>query len=221
MGIAERRAREREELRAKILDAASRLFVEEGFANVSLRKIADRIEYSPATIYLYFKDKEDLLTSLCWDTFTHLKNKLEEFEGTIDEPLTRLRAGLRSYIDFGLEHPNHYLLTFCTPHEFYQVTEETPGFEQTNRVGLETFDCLRRALSACRANGQIDFDDLETTAQVIWTFIHGTTSLMITSYGDPHFPWVEKERIIETSLDTLLRGLGARTRKPVLIGSKN
>jgi len=69
MGVQERRAREKKELRQEILDAARDLFVREGFENVSMRKIAEKIEYSPTTIYLYFQDKADLLDCICEETF--------------------------------------------------------------------------------------------------------------------------------------------------------
>jgi AcrR family transcriptional regulator len=206
MGVAERRAREKEALRSKILDAASQLFVEEGVPSVSVRKIADRIEYSPATIYLYFRDKNDLLASLCRETFNGLKEELLRLEQEETDQLRQLRRGLRFYIDFGLEHPHHYILTFGTPHGTYDM-EKAPEFLEANKVGLETFDCLRRSLERCRATGLLRFDDLEATAQVVWTFIHGTTSLLILYHSDPHFPWVTKEQLIETGLDMILKSL--------------
>jgi AcrR family transcriptional regulator len=206
MGVAERRAREKEALRSKILDAASQLFVEEGVPSVSVRKIADRIEYSPATIYLYFRDKNDLLASLCRETFSGLKEELLRLEQEETDQLRQLRRGLRFYIDFGLEHPQHYILTFGTPHGTYDI-EKAPEFLEANKVGLETFDCLRRSLERCRTAGLLKFDDLEATAQVVWTFIHGTTSLLILYHTDPHFPWVTKERLIETGLDMILKSL--------------
>jgi len=206
MGTAERRAREKEQLRSRILDAASELFIQEGFSNVSLRKIAEKIEYSPATIYLYFRDKNDLLASLCRDTFTRLRDELLRIENEEGDPVSLLRRGLRFYIDFGLQHPHHYILTFGTPSGTYDI-EKAPEFLEANRVGLENFDCLRRALERCRSSGLLKFDDLEATAQVIWTFIHGTTSLLILCHSDPHFPWVTKEQLIETGLDMILRSL--------------
>lgn len=204
MGVTERRAREKEELRQKILDAAGQLFVEEGLASVSIRKIADRIEYSPATIYLYFKDKTDLFSSLCWETFSGLKAELDCLEQQQTDPILGLRKGLRSYIDFGIAHPNHYLLTFCTPIDSTEK-ENTEDFQETNRVAMETFDHLRRALERCRQSGRLAFEDLETTSQVVWTFIHGTTSLLILR--DPHFPWVPQEQLIESSLDMIIQSL--------------
>jgi AcrR family transcriptional regulator len=206
MGVAERRAREKEALRSKILDAAGQLFIEEGVPSVSVRKIADRIEYSPATIYLYFRDKNDLLASLCRETFNGLKEELLRLEQEETDQLRQLRRGLRFYIDFGLEHPHHYILTFGTPHGTYDM-EKAPEFLEANKVGLETFDCLRRSLERCRATGLLRFDDLEATAQVVWTFIHGTTSLLILYHSDPHFPWVTKEQLIETGLDMILKSL--------------
>ncbi|MBI3209704.1 MAG: TetR/AcrR family transcriptional regulator [Candidatus Solibacter usitatus] len=207
MGISERRARDREMLRGKILDAAGQLFVREGVASVSLRKIADKIEYSPATIYLYFRDKNELFTSLCQETFVPLKAELERLEQEVSDPLQALRDGLRFYIEFGLEHPHHYVLTFCTPKREFKDLENAPNFQETNQTGLETFDCLRRSLVRCRDRGLLEFGDLEATSQSVWMSIHGTTSLLISAHGNPHFPWVEKETLIRTSIDLVMRGL--------------
>ena len=91
MGVKERRARERAQLRQQILSAARELFVNEGYENVSMRKIANKIEYSPTTIYLYFKDKADLLDSVCKETLLNLLNTLEELKSDISDPVETLR----------------------------------------------------------------------------------------------------------------------------------
>ena len=93
MGVQERRAREKKELRQGILDAAREMFVRDGFENVSMRKIAEKIEYSPTTIYLYFQDKADLLDCLCEETFAKLLKKQNILDQTIADPLERLRRG--------------------------------------------------------------------------------------------------------------------------------
>src|SRR6266704_2957044 len=69
MGIKERQERDREAVRRAILDAARELFVAEGFRNVSIRKIAERIEYSPAAIYSYFPSKDDIFFALAEEGF--------------------------------------------------------------------------------------------------------------------------------------------------------
>jgi AcrR family transcriptional regulator len=208
MGILERRSREKEALRSKILEAAGQLIVEEGIQNVSIRRIADRIEYSPSTIYLYFKDKGDLISAICESVFQELSSRLDEIERTASDPLESLRRGLRCYIDFGVEHRNHYLVTFCLPRA-KEVESSTHEYERIIACGCRTFDSLRRALKHCVDAGFFYLPDIEATGQALWTQIHGTTSLLITSYGQPGFPWVEREKLIETGLDMILAGLGA------------
>ena len=105
MGSIERRERQKENLRREILDAAREMFIDEGYEAVSMRKIANRIEYSPTTIYLYFKDKSELFNQLCEETFAQLAQRLENLHRKHSDPLDYLRAGLRCYIDFGLKNP--------------------------------------------------------------------------------------------------------------------
>jgi AcrR family transcriptional regulator len=68
MGVQERRARQKEGVREEILDAARTLFVKEGYEHVSMRKIAEKVEYAPGTIYLYFRDKAEILDRICEET---------------------------------------------------------------------------------------------------------------------------------------------------------
>src|SRR5215470_8356879 len=112
MGVIERKAREREELKQQILDAVWELFVREGYENVSMRKIADKIEYSPTSIYTYFKDKDEILDCLCEETFLHLhKHKLATVHQMENDTLESLKKKMETYIRFGLEHPDHYIVT--------------------------------------------------------------------------------------------------------------
>src|SRR5207247_4153004 len=104
MGVQERKARQKENLRQEILDAARELFVREGIENVSIRKIAERIEYSPGTIYLYFNDKAEILQTLCQETFSKLQQKMQAIKDDTADTLGSLRRGMRTYIEFGLEN---------------------------------------------------------------------------------------------------------------------
>src|SRR5438128_3863248 len=83
MGIIERRERERGEVRRKILDAAHDLFAREGYDRVTMRRIADAIEYSPTTIYNHFEDKDDLVQSLCEEDFARLLGALQAQEAPV------------------------------------------------------------------------------------------------------------------------------------------
>ena len=114
MSSKQRRAREKEGLREEILDAARTLFVKDGYQSVSIRKIADKIEYAPGTIYLYFRDKSEILDRICEETFAKLIVRMQAIEHDTAAPLDKLRRGLRTYIQFGLDNPNHYICLLYT-----------------------------------------------------------------------------------------------------------
>lgn len=198
MGVQERKARERQELRQEILDAARYLFAEQGYEAVSMRKIADRIEYSPTTIYLYFKDKADLFDCLCAETFEKLIVQLESIPD--GDPVEGLRAGLRGYIDFGVAHPAHYRVTFMTP-----VIGPCPSEGQSrSETGEKAFACLRNSVAACVSAGRFRVIDIEVASQAIWAATHGVTSLLIT-HGECE--WLNREALVSSLLDTLIGGL--------------
>src|SRR4030042_5336268 len=112
MGLRERKERNKQNLRQAILDAAQELFVQNGYVNVSMRKIADKIEYSPTTIYLYFKNKHGIFEALMEDYFTRLKHAFDSSKNEKRDLLTSMKNDMRTYILFGLENPNYYRLAF-------------------------------------------------------------------------------------------------------------
>src|ERR1700739_2308856 len=115
MGVKERREREKSETRGKILDAARELFVSEGYEGVSMRKVAEKIEYSPTAIYVHFADKNELFHELCRQDFARLMEVMKSAEMSSD-PVEQLRQIGRNYVAFGVNFPNHYIFMFMTPH---------------------------------------------------------------------------------------------------------
>ncbi|MFM0604472.1 TetR/AcrR family transcriptional regulator [Paraburkholderia sediminicola] len=111
MGIVERKNRQKQALRERILDAARRIVMREGFAALSMRKIADAIEYSPATLYLHFASRDEIVQALCAEGYAQL---LETFVplAQIADPAERLKALGRAYVAFGVAHPETYRLIF-------------------------------------------------------------------------------------------------------------
>jgi AcrR family transcriptional regulator len=203
MGIKERREREQEDLRQKILDAASELFAQDGYENVSMRKIADKIEYSPTTIYLYFKDKNDLLNQICEETFANLIKDWQKIENKTDDHLTALTKSMRAYVEFGLKYPNHYEVTFINPIADYLGEDEHP-FEGS--MGQKAFENLAAQVAKAMENGQIKRADVATTSQLIWAMGHGIVSLL-NSHKD--FPFVSKKALIEGSIEMIFNGIKA------------
>jgi AcrR family transcriptional regulator len=195
MGVQERRLREKQGIRDEILEAARTLFVKEGYENVSIRKIAEKIEYSPGTIYLYFNDKAEILAQISEETFSRLERKLTAIngeEGT--DPLDRLKRGLRAYIEFGLENPNHYVITFVQ------------GAIQCSS-GARCFGELMTGVGRAIEAGLINGEDSVEISQALWAGSHGLTALLITC---SEFPFVERERLVERMLDILIEGVRKR-----------
>lgn len=201
MGLKERREREKENLRQEILDAASEMFATEGYANVSMRKIADQIEYSPTTIYLYFKDKNDLLNQICEDTFGKLYAVVSNIQDESTTALECLQQGIRAYIEFGLAHPHHYEVTFITPIMDY-LGEEIHPFEGS--MGERTFGFLRSQVALCVAEESLKKGDVDAMSQTVWAAMHGLTSLLI-SHTD--FPFAAKEKLIECLTEMIINGM--------------
>jgi AcrR family transcriptional regulator len=201
MGVAERKARDKEQLKRQILDAARELFVREGYENVSMRKIAEKIEYSPATIYTYFEDKDEILDSLCEETFRRLQHKLSALQERQGDALELLKRGMETYIRFGLEHPDHYIVTFILKNPRYERPEGCKT--RKGRAGQECFNDMRNAVRRCMEEGRIKNADLEETSQALWAGIHGLTALLITQ---PGFPFVKHQRLIKRVIEILLRG---------------
>src|SRR5664279_4726542 len=111
MGTAERKAKEKLTMRRLILQAAMKLFIREGYENISLRHIAKKIDYSPAAIYLYFKDKNEILHALHTAGFEMLYERQQDVF-SIDDPLERLQKHGEVYVRFALENPEYYDLMF-------------------------------------------------------------------------------------------------------------
>ena len=201
MGIAERREREKESLRQEIIDAARDIFVSEGYDKLSMRKVAERIEYSPTTIYLYFEDKSALLREVCEEAFYKLGDAIRKAKKTGRTPLEVLRKGLVGYIEFGLAHPHHYEVAFISPKD--KIFGEG-DYEFEGSAGQQAFSLLSESVAECMASGDIRKGDVATTAQTIWAGIHGITSLLIMH---EQFPFVERKKLINSVVDTTIRGL--------------
>jgi AcrR family transcriptional regulator len=125
MGIKERQDRERVAVRHAILDAARDLFVSEGYRNVSIRKIAERIAYSPAAIYSYFPSKDDIFFALAEEGFRRLDGKVRSVPH-VDDPLEQMRASWWAYYEFSKEQPEFFQLMFVD-RSVPQITEGWAG----------------------------------------------------------------------------------------------
>ncbi|MDX2088837.1 MAG: TetR/AcrR family transcriptional regulator [Kofleriaceae bacterium] len=201
MGTADRIERERLAKRARILDAARELFVERGIEAVTLREIAQRIEYSTTAIYVQFKDKQDLVEQMVREDFATFVAALATV-ATRPDPLERLWRLGEAYVAFALANPHHYRLLFMTPHP----PEPHPEHEPT---GIEGYQLLLRTVTDCIDTGLFrpEVTDPHATAQGIWAATHGLVALLIAMGQLPKFHWRSADTLLATALGAMLRGL--------------
>jgi AcrR family transcriptional regulator len=174
MGINERKERDKLEMQKLILDTAMKLFVEEGFQNVSIRRIAEKIEYSPATIYLYFKDKDDILYALHNAAFEELYKHQQEIL-SIKDPRKRLQKHGEAYIRFGMEHPEYYNLMFIMRSPVRKL-EDGKEWE----VGLRSYELLKQNVQNCIDAGVFNRKtDVNLATFAMWSAAHGIVSLIL------------------------------------------
>ncbi|WKN43383.1 TetR/AcrR family transcriptional regulator [Tunicatimonas pelagia] len=173
MGITERKERERREMRELILSTAINLFVEQGYESVSMRNIAEVMEYSPATIYLYFKDKNELLYALSEEGFRKFFAYFQSLPPQ-EDPLKRLQELGRIYIRFALENPVYYDLMFImrSPMESHHTGESWD-------LGMESHGILTSVVKECIEYGYFQQKDPDTVAFMVWSFVHGLVSFKI------------------------------------------
>ena len=188
-------------MRQKILAAARGLFVHEGYENVSMRKVARKIEYSPTTIYLYFENKAELLDSICDETHASLLNTLETLFQDLGDPVETLRRCARAYAEFGLKYPEDYKLTIILRPQYQKDLGLAEGSPAT-----KMFNYLHAVVRECVQQKKFRQVDIATASQAVWSAVHGVTSLLIAY---PDFPWVDRDKLITQVIDTMIEGLKA------------
>lgn len=190
MGIQERKMKHREDLKQSILDAAKKLFLTEGYEATSIRKIAAEIEFSPTTIYLYYRDKAEIAHALHVEGFKELTRSLSEL-GSIEHPFERLNAMGKAYINFALENRAYYELMFVMkePLDFLH-----DGHENCWNEGKQAFQALLGTIQACQQMGYFKQFESEAFSLLVWSTMHGLCTLQLHGHLD-HV--VERKQILQ------------------------
>jgi AcrR family transcriptional regulator len=192
------------ERREEILDAAVRLFVEHGFANVSTRRIADALGISQTTLYVYFPTKDAILEAMCDQCFARLVASFQLVLAEAGTSLEQLRRLMRAYVQFGLEHSDQYRIAFMTEQvHMRDKSEFLNALPHEQPPGIQCFHLLQDHIARLSDENQLRFDPA-LVAQCLWSAGHGLVALLITM---PSFPWAPREELIERMLDILLEGV--------------
>ncbi len=183
-------------MKSAIEQAALELYLTEGIENVSIRKIAEKIEFSPATIYLYFRDKNEIffsLYNLAFGRFYAEQMKLEP----IADPMDRLYASGKLYLSWALANPKLYDLMFILEIPMNVIAEE-----DCLDIGRRSFDLLHQTVTQCVEQGKLKVKDPMLAAMMIWNFMHGIASLQIKKRL--LFPQDVAETFVAGMMDTFM-----------------
>jgi len=202
MGIKERQERDREAVRRAILDAARELFVSEGYNNVSIRKIAERIEYSPASIYSYFPSKDDIFFELAEEGFRLLSDPARAVRAdfTALAPLDRIRAMFWRLYEFSRDHPQYFALMFVD-RDVPRITREYERFafvrEMKARLAEQMQECIDAKVIPSTMN----------PAAAVRVLTMGLLGVAVMRLSDRLGPTENADDLARDVLDVLIAGL--------------
>lgn len=202
MGIKERQERDREAVRRAILDAARDLFVSEGYNNVSIRKIAERIEYSPAAIYGYFPSKDDIFFELAEEGFRLLSDPqgLSPADRTVRQPLEGLRAMFWRLYEFSRDYPQYFALMFVD-RNVPRITREYERFAFTRNLKLQVAEQIQACIDARVFPASVN------PLAALRVLTMGLLGVAVMRLGDRLSPSEKPDEVARDVLDVLIAGL--------------
>ncbi len=213
MGTKERQERDRSRIRESILAAARELFITDGYRTVSMRKIAERIEYSPAAIYSYFPGKDDIFFALAEEGFRLLAEQAQATTRDITDPLDRLRRGLWAFYEFSKAHPQYFELMFLD-RSVPSLSQDFQRFEffQDTRLRAEG------DIGACIDRGEFSKSLVPAAAlHVLWVGMLGAASI-----GLAHrlAPGEDPDTLAHDVLESLLAGFTTNIIRSTFVASE-
>jgi AcrR family transcriptional regulator len=207
-----RREKQKEELRAAILREAGDEFATYGYDGFSLRRVAERIGYSPTTIYLYFQNKDELLLETVRDGFSSFDTAIENAAKNTD-PAARLCEIGMAYFEFGVENPALYRLMFMQRADFFLLRLTGVGTDAEEKLALETENALHHRVVAQELlvtaiqdgikSGQFRPQDAILKADSLWASMHGLISLAIGPLMSQEHARTVAPQLLEILIDGL------------------
>lgn len=204
MRVSGRRARARrgegELLKQEIVDATIKLLLEtKDFDAVSIRAVADAVGVTPPSIYIHFASKEELVMHVTEMHFLALGEVTRAATAGIDDPVDRVRAMGRAFVDFGLQHQEQYRVLFMTRTPQWQADHIRERI-----MDLSGFGQVVEAAKVCIESGAFAKAEPFFVACQLLMGVHGITSILISK---PVFPWPDLDTLIDAQIDLLITGL--------------
>ncbi|MCD1258575.1 TetR/AcrR family transcriptional regulator [Paenibacillus athensensis] len=169
-----RRGDEKEQVRRLIVETAGELFVELGYNAFSMRKLAERLQYSPATLYLYFRDKDALLFTIVDEALLIFRNRLTQASEGISDPWARLERLGETYLAFGLQHPAYYQLMFT-----WRIDYLLGSRQEEELPRIHVLQVLVDVVAEAMEQGAMQSGDPGVYSDYLWATMHGIVTLAI------------------------------------------
>jgi AcrR family transcriptional regulator len=167
------RTRRKQVLRQKILDVSREILLSQGFAGLTMRRVAEAIDYSPAAIYLHFQSREQIAQELCFAGLRRLYERLQSV--TAKDPATRLSGYARAYLEYSQSDPETYRLIFMADSQLTKAVfthRDSGGGEAALRLIVSAFTDLHTgSKKTCGKPSEL--------AELFWASLHGLASLRI------------------------------------------
>lgn len=202
---ADRRDRAKQETRELILEAATELLIAGGVAGFSMRKLAAKIGYTATAIYFHFPDKDSLLGAVVDQQFIAFRKSFERI-GKVTHAVERLAKMGKAFVDFALEHPDHYQFMFMNTS--IKALPKGGGIERGNPA-QDCYAFLRATVQESLSAGRFraEFKDADQLAQLFFAGVHGLVALHIARGEDPWVEWRPIRPTAKKMVEALLRGL--------------
>lgn len=204
--------RRRNKIRARILTAAERVFAQEGAEGLSIRRLAENIDYSPAAIYKYFSSKDELVDELKEAFFELILENVNRIADTATPFAERARDCVATYVRLAIEKPYHYAAAFAGESVTDAPVDGEPGFDLSNKG--QAFNVLSGMIAEGVEIGAFRRDiDPTLAAKSVWASMHGLAMMIvhIPSFPalKPNQPSLAQDEFILFHADQLIRGLEA------------
>ena len=186
-------------MRKQILDAGRSMLLDEGFSQISMRKIAREIDVSATSIYLHFKNKDHLIHALIEEGIEALYRTIESISRSEETTPRKIERIARSYVAFGLDRPQEYEVIFLLR------PDEMPRYPKEKfRKAREIFDLISGVIRQGLERGEIETDEPMITAYTFWAQLHGVVSILLNKRLDNRIP---QNKFINQSLVRIVDGL--------------
>lgn len=198
MGITERRQRQKDEVKNDIICSAWQMVKQEGWQALSIRKIAEAIEYSVPVIYDHFENKEAILLEFSKTGFKKLTDKVVEAKNQHDNPAEQIRAMSDAYWDFALNNTEHYQLMFGIGMACCEISKAMPEQEKFRSLVMEPIEALIEKSNRTDLNSCLKY-------HTFWSVMHGLISIKII--GNAAIDSELNKLVLDDAIDGFIKNL--------------